>query len=192
MGFVVLAAFVCGWFLVVRAYGSKGIRGFRPHLLGFCAGVVALFCAGAVGSLFDARAPAGATAVPVSTIPLQAQPKHDFVSTSAREIFADYDANEVAADQKYKGKEVDIVGTVQSIDKDAFDNIVVHLQTPNRFMSVSAMLDSKYETEAARMSKADIVGFVCTGAGRVVGSPVLKSCRPLPLESAGATGKKTR
>lgn len=55
-------------------------------------------------------------------------------------------------------------------------------------MSVSATLQDKYESEAARMKKSEILGFSCIGAGRVIGSPILKDCRPLrKLNSAGYT-----
>jgi hypothetical protein len=193
MGFVVLAAFVAGWIAVARAYGKRGIKGFRRQLLGFCGGFIALVVVAIVGSRFDTskNATASTAPAPAAAAAPQAQPEKEFVSTSAREIFAEYEANEVAADQKYKGKEVVIVGIVQSIDKDGFNNIVVHLQTPNQFMSVSATLQDKYESEAARMNKGEVLGFSCTGAGRIIGSPVLKDCRPLPLESSKKKGKKT-
>lgn len=191
MGFVVLAAFVVGWIAVARAYGKRGIKGFRRQLLGFCGGFIALVVVAIVGSRFDTSKPATASTAQAPAAAPQAQPKKEFVSTSAREIFAEYEANEVAADQKYKGKEVVIVGTVQSIDKDAFNNIVVHLQTPNQFMSVSATLQDKYESEAARMNKGEVLGFSCTGAGRIIGSPVLRDCRPLPLEKPSKKSKKS-
>lgn len=186
MWLVVLGAFVFGWMIVVQAYGKKGIKGFRPHLLGFCGGIVALVLAGAVVSKFEPNERPGAGTTPLATPASQARPNKEFVSTSAREMFAEYEANEVAADRAFKGKEIDIVGTVQSIDKDAFNNIVVQLQTSNQFMPVSAVLQDRYESEAASMNKADIVEFVCIGAGRSVGRPVLKDCRPMQLELSGA------
>lgn len=185
MWIVVLGAFVVGWMIVVQAYGKKGIKGFRPHLLGFCGGIVALVLAGAVVTRFEPNERVAAGTAPAATPASQAGGK-ELVSTSAREMFAEYEANEVAADRAFKGKEIDIVGTVQSIDKDAFDNIVVQLQTSNQFMPVSAVLQDRYESEAASMRKADIVGFICVGAGRSVGRPVLKDCRPAQLESSGA------
>src|SRR5690348_8474085 len=67
------------------------------------------------------------------------------VSVTAMELAKDYHANEVAADEKYKDKRLDVTGRVQSIDKDVFDNMVVHMATDNEFMAVMATMtdDSK-------------------------------------------------
>jgi hypothetical protein len=62
-----------------------------------------------------------------------------------RSCSRNYDDNEVSADQKYKGKRLSVSGSVQSIDKDAFDNIVVKLRTSNEFMAVHASLEDKHE-----------------------------------------------
>lgn len=189
MGFVFLAVFIGTWVAVVRTYGKRGVKGFRPHLLGLCGGIVGLFVFAMVASSLDkSSVPNTATSVPATTQTRQAK---ETVAARAIEIFDDYEANEVAADQKYKGKEIIIVGTVQSIDKDAFNAIVVHLQTRNQFMSVSATLQDKYESEAALMKRGDIVDFSCVGAGRVIGSPILKDCRPLPADPPSKKHKKT-
>lgn len=46
---------------------------------------------------------------------------------SAVQLGRDYDANEVAADDKYRGQTLLVTGTVESIDKDMFDSLVLHL-----------------------------------------------------------------
>ncbi|WP_153140793.1 OB-fold protein [Paraburkholderia agricolaris] len=93
-------------------------------------------------------------------------------------LFDDYDSNEVAADQKYKGKALAIAGTVQSIDKDAFDNIVVALRTKNEFMPVHAYLDKEHESLAASLRKGQKIAWVCVGAGKIIGSPIIRDCNP--------------
>jgi putative nucleic acid binding protein len=91
-------------------------------------------------------------------------------------LWREYDANEVAADNKYKGKVLAVSGTVASIDKDFMDNIVVHLLSPNEFMNTSATMQKSEAGQAAALSKGQHVKVVCEGNGRVVGSPVLKDC----------------
>lgn len=113
------------------------------------------------------------TAPPVHTTPPE-PPLH----VSASQLFRDYQDNEVSADQKYKGKRLAVTGTVQSIDKDMFDNIVVRLRTPNEFMGAMASLDEKHETLAASLRKGEKVAWICKGGGLVVGSPVLRDCTP--------------
>src|SRR6267143_79813 len=54
--------------------------------------------------------------------------------TTAQQLFADYEANEVAADEKIKDKVIEISGTVESIRKDLTDSIVISLRTSNQFM----------------------------------------------------------
>ena len=97
---------------------------------------------------------------------------------SAVQLFRDYDENEVAADQKYKGKRLAVSGTVQSIDKNAFDNITIKLRTVNEFMPVHASSTNKHEQMAAALKKGAKVNWLCDGAGFIIGSPVLRKCVP--------------
>lgn len=186
MGFVLLVVFIGAWTLVVNAYSKRGIKGFRPQILGFCAGLAAFIVASAVGTSIEkgsttSASPGTAAATPPASA-TPAQPQQPLLSATAENLFAEYDANEVSADQMYKGKPLVVVGAVQSIDKDAFNNIVVHLETPNQFMSVSATLQDKYESAAAQMRKRDVVALSCVGAGRLIGSPILKDCSPVALD----------
>ncbi|VWD08629.1 hypothetical protein BLA18112_04502 [Burkholderia lata] len=122
------------------------------------------------------NAEAGASATPSPAA--QAQKPVETVSVSASALFTAYDKNEVSADQKYKGKALSVGGTVQSIDKDAFDNIVVKLKTSNEFMPVNAYMSKEHEALAASLEKGQKVAWVCEGAGRLIGSPILRDCTP--------------
>ena len=95
---------------------------------------------------------------------------------SARQLFDDYDANEVSADRKYKGAILSVTGTVQSIDKDFLDNVVVRLETTNQFMGVNAYLLESEIDSAGALKKGQSVSLTCKGEGRVAGSPVLREC----------------
>jgi hypothetical protein len=99
------------------------------------------------------------------------------VEVGADELFADYEANEVAADQKYKGKRLKVAGTVEGINKNAFDSIYVEIATSNEFSSIHA--NGIPEQTAASLQKGQQLTVVCEGAGLMVGSPILDDCAVL-------------
>ena len=47
---------------------------------------------------------------------------------TATQMLADYEANEVAADQKYKGNMVEVSGTIKNIGKDILDTPYVETE----------------------------------------------------------------
>lgn len=103
------------------------------------------------------------------------KPAEVFKITST-ELFNAYEANEVATDENLKGKLVEVSGTVDSIDKDAFDNIVIHLRTPNQFMSTSLQVDESEKGKAIALSKGAKVAIRCDKMMRLMGSPSGSDC----------------
>jgi hypothetical protein len=99
-----------------------------------------------------------------------------FVVTNAQDLAKEYHANEVAADEKFKGKRVRVAARVQSIDKDAFDNIIVQLATDNQFQAVMATMKDEDKAAVAKLSKGQAVAVECRGAGMIIGSPTLRDC----------------
>ncbi|KAF3999589.1 hypothetical protein HAV38_04480 [Glaciimonas immobilis] len=110
---------------------------------------------------------------------LAPQPVASILSVTVIQLSKDYEVNEVAADQKYKGKKLRVSGSVQSIDKDMFDNIVVRLKATNEFMAAVANLGSEHEALAASLLKGKKVTWHCVGGGLLVGSAVLNDCVPI-------------
>ncbi|MHA6907326.1 OB-fold putative lipoprotein [Ralstonia pseudosolanacearum] len=140
-------------------------------LLIFFAAVIALaiFAGGKKPENANAEASDGKTSAAPAAPP---------VAVTASALFSAYEENEVAADQKYKNKVLLVSGTVQSIDKDFTDRIVVKLAASNPYMPVHAYLGSQHEELAASLKKGSKVAWQCTGEGRIVGSPMLKDCAP--------------
>lgn len=96
------------------------------------------------------------------------------LEVSAADLFAAYEANEVAADNQYKGKQLAVTGTVAGINKDFTDEVYVEIGTTNEFMSIHARdIDPSV---AAGMQKGTKVTVVCEGAGLMMGSPILNEC----------------
>lgn len=96
------------------------------------------------------------------------------LQVSAQTLRADYEANEAAADQKYKGKVLEVSGAITAIESDFSDNPVIRLYTGD-LMGASARGLSK--AEAAKLAKDQRIIVICTGDGELVGAPQLKDCR---------------
>ena len=138
-------------------------------------GLLALFVIGMFATPKDDKGQASTAASSATTAATPAAPA---IAVTANELFAAYQANEVSADQLYKDKKLAVSGTVQEIKKDFTDSIYVVLKTPNPFMGVHASLDDKHQGVAASLQKGQKVAWTCTGAGMVVGSPMLRKCEP--------------
>lgn len=109
--------------------------------------------------------------------PAVTPPQQAAISVTATQLFSDYQANEVAADDKYKDTNLRVSGTVHSIDKDATDSIVIRLSTPNEFMSVAAEVDDSQKAAAKALKKGQNLVVACKGGGMVIGSPQLRNCK---------------
>jgi hypothetical protein len=90
---------------------------------------------------------------------------------SAKQLLSEYQANEARADEKYKGKLLKLSGSVDSIDKDIFDNPIIWLKTDDMFSKVMVKFSSKDNTHAATLNKNDNIEIDCIGKSMVLGSP---------------------
>lgn len=98
------------------------------------------------------------------------------VIVSAKKLYQDYQANEVRADAKYKGKRIGCAGRVESIDKDILGNVMLKLSAGERFSSVNASLQDSETDRALEMSKGDVVRLYCIGGTMIIGTPTLDKC----------------
>lgn len=152
---------------------KKGLSGWVIALIvGGCLFAGSCVVCGAVGAAVG-RNGGGSQASPGSPA---AKPQQPTVSVSSATLFSDYQANEVAADDKYKGKSLLVVGPVADIKKDFADNIVVALGTANQFMPVDARVRASEKSDAARLTKGSMATLRCRGNGMVIGRPQLVDC----------------
>jgi hypothetical protein len=108
------------------------------------------------------------------------QPKEEApaMPVTSAELATAYEENEIAADQKYKGKRLEVTGTITGIDSDFSDKPVVRLNTSNQFMSAGA---SGLPLEvAATLKKGQKITLICTGKGEVMSMPQLDDCSVEP------------
>lgn len=100
----------------------------------------------------------------------------DVVKISSGDLFKAYDDNEVATDERLKDKDIQVSGTVQAIDKDAFDNIVVNLKTSNEFMPTHLKIKDSEKAAAIALKKGVKAIVQCQKMSRIVGSPYGSDC----------------
>ncbi len=118
-----------------------------------------------------------ATGEPVAAEALAAEaPPTETLDVSATELVAAYDANEVSADNSYKGKTLRVTGLVESIDKGILNDVFVMIGAGRAFHNVHASMASSEADRVARLSKGDRITVVCKGRGKVIGSPMLRDC----------------
>jgi hypothetical protein len=98
------------------------------------------------------------------------------VTVGAVRLWKEYQENEVAADAKYKGKQVQVTGTLMSIERDVDGAPVLHLVSGNPIFLTMATLDKVFLPEAARLKKGEVVAVRCTGAGQMMRMPQLEKC----------------
>ena len=92
---------------------------------------------------------------------------------SARDLYSAFEQNEVAADNKYKGKKLAVTGVIEDIGNDILNDSYITLKTGNLIGDVQCYLDKK---EVAKLSKGQVITVIgkCTG---LFGNVGLKNCR---------------
>jgi hypothetical protein len=103
------------------------------------------------------------------------------IVVSPSELLAEYKANEVAADLKYKGRWLRLQGEVDKIAKDIADRIYVTLKSGGRFelLSVQCHFDDKFTAQAAQLTKGQTITVVGKCDGKF-GNVHLKDCEFVP------------
>ncbi|MDQ3998439.1 MAG: OB-fold putative lipoprotein [Gemmatimonadota bacterium] len=91
-------------------------------------------------------------------------------------LWRDYAANEVAADNLYKGKSVRVKGRVLSISRDPHGAAVLHLVSSNPVFQTMATLEAAETQRAAALVKGTPVTVQCVGNGLVMRMPQLEHC----------------
>jgi hypothetical protein len=91
-------------------------------------------------------------------------------------LWREYDENEVAADVRYKGQRLRVMGTVVSIERDYEDRPVLHLFGGNAIFPTMATLNKADIPAVTQLKKGDQVVVRCIGAGRQMRMPQLERC----------------
>jgi len=101
----------------------------------------------------------------------------DLPKVTAKQIVDDYKANEVSADAKYKGKEFEISGVVETIGKDIMDTPYIALESYEYAIvdKVQCMFNKGSEAELATVSKGQKITLKGEISGKL-GNILVKRC----------------
>lgn len=105
-----------------------------------------------------------ATAAPKATSKPKPKPKVKVVKVSAEQILKDYEDNELAADQKYKGKRIQVTGIVDEIDTELFndDQYVLRISNGDEFSFLTVNCNDMDQKELSKLT----VGNEVTAVGQ--------------------------
>lgn len=96
---------------------------------------------------------------------------------TAQELADAYQANEVAADEQYKGKQVTVTGRIKSIGKDIFDKIpYVEIETSEQLTSIRCIFSSKDVNILSSLARGESIAISGTVRGAGVISIHVEDC----------------
>jgi hypothetical protein len=102
------------------------------------------------------------------------------INVTADQLQSDYESNEVAGDQKYKGKVLLISGVVTSINRSIGKNEYISLEGgSNMFIHPQARMYEGHENYLADLQKGQTITLACKGDGMLMGSAVVSQCVPI-------------
>lgn len=99
------------------------------------------------------------------------------VSIAAKDLTKAYDDNELAADQKYKGKSLAVSGKIENI-AETFGNITVSLQGHNMVLTVMCSFEDSEKSNVTALKKGQQTTLVGVGEGMTAGLYVgMQKCK---------------
>ena len=91
-------------------------------------------------------------------------------------LIKEYEGNEIAADQKYKGERLSLTGKIESVGKDIMDNIYITLGGGGgTFRSVQCFFSDKHAGKIAQLKKGQKVTVEGTCGGLMM-NVLLQDC----------------
>jgi hypothetical protein len=133
-----------------------------------------IFVVGIIGNLLPESTP---KAEDVSSIPVKEEVVEPAIKVTAVKLASDYEANEVSADANYKGKTLEVTGTISTIGKDILDTPYVALSDGKQYSitSIQCMFDKSDQDQLTSLSKDTKITLQGRGAGKL-GNILLREC----------------
>lgn len=88
--------------------------------------------------------------------------------TTAEELYDSYNANEITADDRFKGKQIVVSGSVESVGKDILGTMYVSFKVGSYVGTVQCMFDRSHGSELSKISKGEIVTISGKCAGKTL------------------------
>lgn len=156
-------------------------------LIGLVAVVASFGCNEQKKAAAEQPTPAVAAPVPAPTVtpdaapvvvtpPPDAAPMVVASAVTATRLFDDYKANEVSADDKYKGKIVEVTGILKRVAKDADERPYAELVADRYEVNEVTAYFGVDTALLGKLKKGQKLEIRCLGAGLVLTSPLLKGC----------------
>ena len=101
--------------------------------------------------------------------------KETAIVITASELYSAYRTNEVSADTMYKGKLIELTGTIDTIGKDILDNPYVSFKTGEILGSVQCMLADSAIAQAGSLTPGTKITLQGRGNGYLLNA-LLKDC----------------
>ncbi len=121
------------------------------------------------------------TPVETEATEVAAQPEIvvETVEVTADELLAAYKENELAGDQKYKGKTLVVTGVLDSIQSGIGDAPFLLLKAGDEyeFNMPQAHFDKSETDSLVALKKGESITVQCVSGGEVMGSPMLNECK---------------
>ena len=119
------------------------------------------------------------TASTTATTTEAATPTETPMTVTADELLKGYKDNELAGDQKYKGKPLIVTGKIFSIESGIADMPFIMLKAGGdmSFNMPQAHFDKSDTPTLSKLKKGATIKVQCTGDGEMAGTPILKDCK---------------
>lgn len=101
----------------------------------------------------------------------------EVVAISARDLYTAYEDNEVAADLNYKGKQIEVTGTVKDIGKDIADRMYIIFDTDVVLGGIQVYFPKSEAESVAKINKGEQVTIVGKGDGLAVFTVSIKKAQ---------------
>lgn len=110
---------------------------------------------------------ATALADPMAAWKAKLKARQPSTTVTIGELVKAYEANEVAADNKYKGRWLLVAGKVDSVKKDILDDAFVTIGSGKQFEVVQGQcyFDDSEKQALADLERGQTIGVVCKGDG---------------------------
>jgi len=94
------------------------------------------------------------------------------IKISAEDLYQEYKDNSVAAGQKYKGKQVEVTGSIDDFGTDIMGRPYITFG----FLETQAVFSKSYASQLAELKKGQEIIVQCKASGSPLGYPILESC----------------
>lgn len=103
--------------------------------------------------------------------------KEEIIAITAEALYQAYEDNEVAANLKYKDKQLEVTGTISDFGVDVFGTSYIMLATGGSFKDTQVFFKKGEEEKIAELSKGQSVTVIGKGGGLIITSVVLNKAQ---------------